>query len=341
MYIYNTLTGKKEKFLPINDGKVGFYLCGPTVYDYFHIGNARPFVIFDVIRRYLEYLGYEVRYVVNLTDVDDKIIKRAKQEGKSVEEIATEYTEAYYEDIKKLGIKSATVNPKATEHISEMVKMIEILLEKGYAYRIDGDIYFDVSRYKEYGKLSGKKIDELVAGARVELVEGKKNPLDFALWKSPKEGEIFWDTPVGKGRPGWHLECSAMSMKYLGEEFDIHAGAEDLIFPHHENEIAQSVCTTGKKFVRYWMHIRFLKIGKEKMAKSLGNYFTAREVVDKYGKEAVRLFFLQKHYRNPINFDDKILYESRRAVSKIGVNYEKIKEFLEGKELDKIENETI
>jgi len=339
--IYNTLTGRKEKFQPIHEGKVGFYLCGPTVYDFFHIGNARPFVIFDVIRRYLEYRNYEVTYLVNLTDVDDKLIKKAEKEKTTVSEIASRYIQAYFEDIRKLGIKDATVNPKATEHIPEMVEMVETLLQKGYAYRVNGDIFFDVSKFKDYGKLSGKKLDELQAGARVEVIKGKKNPLDFTLWKSEKKDEISWDTPIGKGRPGWHLECSAMAKKYLGEQVDIHAGGEDLIFPHHENEIAQSICSSGKPYVKYWMHIKFLKIREEKMAKSLGNFFTAREVVKEFGKEPVRLFFLQKHYRKPISYDTQLLTEAQTTVNRLGNSYKRIEEFLGREEIQVKKNDEV
>ncbi len=315
--IYNTLTKKKEEFIPQQQGKVRFYACGPTVYDYFHIGNARPFVTFDVFRRYLMYRGFQVLYVQNITDVDDKIIKKANDEGVSTQEVAQRYARAYLEDLQKLRILPADVNPRATAHIDEMIALVKKLVEKGFAYEIDGDVYYDVSKFKDYGKLSGKKIDELQSGARIEVDERKHNPLDFALWKSAKPGEPWWDSPWGEGRPGWHIECSAMSMKYLGETLDIHAGGEDLIFPHHENEIAQSEAATGKPFSRYWLHIGFLQIRGEKMSKSLGNFLTAREVVKRHKPEAVRLFFLQKHYRSPINYTEDILSETESGLNRL------------------------
>jgi len=341
IYLYNTLTKKKEKFQPLRKGKVGFYLCGPTVYDYFHIGNARTFVVFDIIRRYLEFAGYKVTYLVNLTDVDDRLINKAREEKTTVKEIAEKYTEAYFEDIEKLGIKKASINPRATEHIPEMITIVEKLIKNGYAYKVKNDVFFNVLKFSGYGKLSGKKIDELLAGARVDVQEDKKNPLDFALWKGYKKGEIFWDTPFGKGRPGWHLECSAMSMKYLGNSIDIHAGAEDLVFPHHENEVAQSECATGKGFVKYWMHSRFLKIKEEKMSKSLGNDYAAREIIEEFGKESVRFFFLQKHYRNPMDFDFQLLKESQKAVNRIGNSYKRIKDALKGENVKSITNPRI
>ena len=326
--IYNTLTKRKEEFVPIKKGEVSFYLCGPTVYDYFHIGNARAWIVFDVIRRYLEYRGYNVKYVVNLTDVDDKIINRANEQGIHPNDIAEKYSEAFFEDCRRLKIKDATHNPKATEHIKEMQDLILVLLEKGYAYELDGDVYFEVDNFSEYGKLSGKRIDDLIAGYRVEPNHRKRNPLDFALWKRAKEGEICWDSPWGKGRPGWHIECSAMSMKYLGNEFDIHAGAEDLIFPHHENEIAQSSCATGGMFAHYWIHIGFLRIGREKMSKSLGNIYTAREILDEFSPESIRLFFMQKHYKSPIEFSKDVLSDAENAVQRLKRCYFKLKELL-------------
>ena len=315
--VYNTLTKKKEEFIPQQQGRVRFYVCGPTVYDYFHIGNARPFVTFDVFRRFLMYRGFQVLYVQNITDVDDKIIKKANDEGVSTQEVAQRYARAYLEDLQKLRVMPADVNPRATVHIDEMIALVKKLLEKGFAYEIDGDVYYDVSKFKGYGKLSGKKIDELQSGARIEIDERKHNPLDFALWKSAKPGEPWWESPWGKGRPGWHIECSAMSMKYLGETLDIHAGGEDLIFPHHENEIAQSEGATGKPFALYWLHIGFLQIRGEKMSKSLGNFLTAREVVKRHKPESVRLFFLQKHYRSPINYTEDILSETENALSRL------------------------
>ena len=324
--IFNTLTKRKEEFIPLEPGKVRFYLCGPTVYDYFHIGNARPFIVFDVYRRYLQYRGFDVTFVVNITDVDDKIIKRAQEEGRTPAEVAEEFTRAYFEDIDKLRIKRADVHPRATEHIKEMIELIQELLDKGIAYRLNGDVYYNVDKFPEYGKLSGKNIEELQAGARIEVDERKRNPLDFALWKSAKPGEPAWDSPWGKGRPGWHIECSAMSTKYLGPDFDIHAGGEDLIFPHHENEIAQSCGGHSKYFARYWMHNGFLNIRGEKMSKSLGNVLTVREILKHYPAEVIRLFFLQKHYRSPINYSEDILEETRRAWERLQNVYEQLLE---------------
>ena len=326
--IYNTLTSQKEDFIPLEPGRVGFYLCGPTVYDYFHLGNARPFIVFDVYRRFLMYRGFQVKYVMNVTDVDDKIINRAQKEGVSVAEIAARYTQAFFEDMEKLGIHRADVHPKATEHIPEMIELIQKLLEKGYAYKIGGDVYFQVEKFRKYGRLSGKNLEELKAGARVEVDERKRNPLDFALWKAAKAGEPCWESPWGKGRPGWHIECSAMSMKYLGETFDIHAGGEDLIFPHHENEIAQSCAATSKKFARYWMHNGFLNIQGEKMSKSLGNFLIAREVVKRHRPEVIRLFFLQKHYRSPINYTEEILRQTANALDRLQNTLQNIEYYL-------------
>ncbi|RKY77418.1 cysteine--tRNA ligase [candidate division KSB1 bacterium] len=326
--IYNTLTSQKEDFIPLEPGRVGFYLCGPTVYDYFHLGNARPFIVFDVYRRFLMYRGFQVKYVMNVTDVDDKIINRAQKEGVPVAEIAARYTQAFFEDMEKLGIHRADVHPKATEHIPEMIELIQKLLEKGYAYKIGGDVYFQVEKFRKYGRLSGKNLEELKAGARVEVDERKRNPLDFALWKAAKAGEPCWESPWGKGRPGWHIECSAMSMKYLGETFDIHAGGEDLIFPHHENEIAQSCAATSKKFARYWMHNGFLNIQGEKMSKSLGNFLIAREVVKRHRPEVIRLFFLQKHYRSPINYTEEILRQTANALDRLQNTLQNIEYYL-------------
>ncbi len=326
--IYNTLTKKKEEFIPVKEGEVSFYLCGPTVYDYFHIGNARAWVVFDVIRRYFEYRGFKVKYIVNLTDIDDKIIKRANEMGVPPDKITDEFTKAYFEDCRKLKIKDATYNPKATEHIDDMLKIISILIEKGYAYELDGDVYFEVGKFSEYGNLSGKKIDDLIAGHRVELDGRKRNPFDFALWKQAKKGEISWDSHWGKGRPGWHIECSAMSIKYLGKDFDIHGGGEDLIFPHHENEIAQSKCSNDGGFARYWIHMGFLKINKEKMSKTLGNIYTAREILNEFSPESLRLFYIQKHYKSPIDFSKEVLTDTQNAVERLKRCYFKLKEIL-------------
>lgn len=317
MLIYNSLTKRKEEFKPIDPPNVSMYVCGPTVYDYFHIGNARSFIMADILRRYLEYKGYNVKYVMNLTDVDDKIIKKSNEEKVDTSEVAGKYSEAFLEDSQKLGIKKANIFPKATEHIDDIIKMIEKLVEKGFAYNVDGNVFYDVSKFENYGKLSGKKIDELESGSRVEVNVEKRNPLDFALWKKAKQGEPAWDSPWGKGRPGWHIECSAMSTKHLGETIDIHAGGTDLIFPHHENEIAQSEAATSHQFVKYWIHFGFLNIQNEKMSKSLGNFFTARQVLEKYSAETIRLFFNQTHYSGPLNFSDELLQSAEKGLEKI------------------------
>ena len=315
--LYNTLTRQIEEFVPLNPPNVGMYICGPTVYDYFHMGNARTFLMADIIRRYLEFKGYSVKFVMNITDIDDKIIKKSIEEKIPASDVAKKYSEAFFEDIKRLRIKSATLYPKATEHIDEILSMIKELINNGAAYNVDGNVFYNVSSFKAYGKLSGKKTDELEAGARVEVMEEKQNPLDFALWKKSKEGEPFWKSEWGNGRPGWHIECSAMSCKHLGETFDIHAGGNDLIFPHHENEIAQSEAATKKPFVKYWLHFGFLNINKEKMSKSLGNFFTAREVLARYSAEAIRLFFAQAHYRGPVDFTNDLLDSAEKGLEKI------------------------
>lgn len=317
MHIYNTLSKKKEEFIPLRSDIVTFYMCGPTVYDYFHIGNARSFVMADIIRRYLLYKGFKVKFVLNLTDIDDKIIKKSIQNNKSAGELASFYIDAFMEDIARLKIKPADLYPRATENIDDMITIIKNLLEKGFAYEIDGNIFYNVSKFGGYGKLSGKKIEDLEVGARIEINEEKKDPLDFALWKRAKEGEPFWESPWGRGRPGWHIECSAMSTKYLGETIDIHAGGNDLIFPHHENEIAQSEAASGKTFVKYWIHFGFLNLQNEKMSKSSGNFFTAREVLARYPAEAIRLFFAQTHYGGPLNFSDELLAAAQKGFEKI------------------------
>jgi cysteinyl-tRNA synthetase len=317
MQIYNTLTKRKEEFIPIVPSAVKIYMCGPTVYDYFHIGNARSFIMSDIIRRYLEYKGYTVKFAMNLTDIDDKIIKRSINEGTDAGFVAETYTKAFFEDILKLKIKKADLYPRATEHINDIINLIKKLEEKGFAYNIDGNVFYNVSKFKDYGKLSGKKIDELESGARVEVNGEKRDPLDFALWKKAKEGEPSWESPWGKGRPGWHIECSAMSCKLLGNTFDIHAGGNDLIFPHHENEIAQSEAANGKKFVNYWMHFGFLNIDNEKMSKSLGNFLTAREILKSYSAEAIRLSFAQTHYAGPLNFSDDLLSSAEKGLEKL------------------------
>ncbi len=321
---YNTLTRRKEPFEPVEPGKVKFYMCGPTVYDYIHVGNARAFVVFDVLRRFLEYREYDVTYVMNLTDIDDKIIDRARRENTSTEAITATYTRAFFDDIEALRIEKADVYPKATEHVDDMIRLIQTLVDKGIAYQVDGDVFYDVSKFPAYGQLSGKRLEELRAGSRVSVDEKKRNPLDFVLWKSQKPGEPAWDSPWGPGRPGWHVECSTMSMKYLGPSFDIHAGGVDLVFPHHENEIAQSEAATGKKFVRYWLHNGFLKIEGDKMAKSLGNFRTVRETLQQYPGEVIRMFFLQKHYRTPIDFTEEGLKAARSATERLNVFYQNL-----------------
>jgi cysteinyl-tRNA synthetase len=317
MLIYNTLTKKKEEFKPINPPHISMYVCGPTIYDYFHIGNARSFVMADIIRRYLEYKNYDVKFVMNLTDVDDKLIKKANEENTTLEKVADKYAKAFFEDIEKLNVKKATVYPKATEHMKEIIELIKSLEEKGFAYNVEGEVFYDVKKFEGYGKLSGKNIDDLESGARIEINELKQNPLDFALWKKAKPGEPSWESPWGKGRPGWHIECSAMSMKHLGQTIDIHAGGSDLIFPHHENEIAQSEASCGHDFVKYWIHFGFLNLNETKMSKSLGNFFTAREILKKYSANAIRLFFSQTHYAGQLNFSAELLEAAEKGLEKI------------------------
>ncbi|AIS53211.1 cysteine--tRNA ligase CysS [Thermoanaerobacter kivui] len=313
MKLYNTLSRTKEDFEPLNDKIVNMYVCGPTVYNYIHIGNARAFIVFDTVRRYLEYKGYKVNYVQNFTDIDDKIIKRAQEENITTKEVAEKYIEEYFKDADNLGIKRATVHPKATEHIEDIIEFIKILIDKGYAYVVNGNVYFETAKFKDYGKLSHKNIEELEAGARIEVNEEKKNPMDFVLWKAQKPGEPAWESPWGKGRPGWHIECSVMSTKYLGKTLDIHAGGPDLIFPHHENEIAQSEAAYGVPFSKYWMHIGYLNINNEKMSKSKGNFFTVRDLTEKYNPEVLRLFMLMAHYRSPINFSLDLMEQANSA----------------------------
>jgi cysteinyl-tRNA synthetase len=316
MKLYNTLSGKKEEFIPVQPGRVNMYVCGVTVYDYCHVGHARAAIVFDVIRRYFRYRGYEVTFVRNFTDIDDKIIKRAQEEGIPWHEVARKYTEEFYRDMDALGVERADYEPRATEYINDMIEMIKVLIEKGHAYVVDGDVYFSVESFKDYGKLSKRSMEEMMAGARVEVDPRKKNPLDFALWKSSKEAEPAWDSPWGPGRPGWHIECSVMSMKHLGETFDIHGGGADLIFPHHENEIAQSEAYTGKPFVRYWLHNGFITVSKEKMSKSLGNFFTIREVLKRFDPEVLRVFLISTHYRSPIEFSLEHIYEAEAQVDR-------------------------
>ncbi|MFA7421362.1 MAG: cysteine--tRNA ligase [Melioribacteraceae bacterium] len=317
MFVYNTLTRKKEEFRPLNPPNVTMYTCGPTVYDYFHIGNSRTFIMSDIVRRYLEYKGFKVKFAMNLTDIEDRIIKKSIDQQTTAETVSKFFTDAFFEDIEKLKVRRADFYPKATGHVEEMIQMISELEQKGLAYNVDGDVFYNVKKFDGYGKLSGKKIDELEAGARVEVNEQKNSPLDFALWKKAKPGEPSWDSPWGKGRPGWHIECSAMSTKLLGDTIDIHAGGNDLIFPHHENEIAQSEGVHGNQFVKYWIHFGFLNIQNEKMSKSLGNFFTARDVLERHSAEAVRLFFSQTHYGGPLNFSDELLTSAQKGVDKI------------------------
>ena len=320
MVIYNSLTRTKEPFVPLHEGKVGIYACGPTVYDYFHIGNARPFITFDVLRRQLEREGYDVTFVQNFTDIDDKMIRRANQEGITVKELADRFIGEYYTDAKALGIRPATVHPKATEHIPEIIHIIEQLIEKGHAYvGATGDVYYRVSSFPGYGKLSGQRVEEREMGAseRLDVETDKENPADFAVWKAQKPGEPAWDSPWGRGRPGWHIECSAMSMKYLGETFDIHCGGKDLLFPHHENEIAQSEGATGKPYVHYWMHNGFINVDNEKMSKSLGNFFTVRDILKEYDAEDVRMFMLSAQYRSPINFSREMIAQAHSSLTRI------------------------
>ena len=317
MQIYNSMTRKKEPFVPLHEGKVGIYTCGPTVYNFFHIGNARPFIVFDVLRRYLEYRGYEVTFVQNFTDIDDKMIRRANEEGVTVAEIAERYIAEYFTDAKALGIRPATVHPRATEHIPQIIALIQRLIDKGLAYESQGDVYYRVRAFPSYGCLCGQNLEDLESGARVSVDEVKEDPLDFALWKAAKPGEPYWDSPWGQGRPGWHIECSAMSNRYLGKTIDIHCGGEDLQFPHHENEIAQSEAANGCKFVNYWLHNGFLNIDNQKMSKSLGNFFTVREAAEAYGYEAVRFFMLSAQYRSPLNYSRDSLIMAQNSLDRL------------------------
>jgi cysteinyl-tRNA synthetase len=329
--LYNTLTGKKEEFVPVTPDKMNMYACGVTVYDYSHVGHARGAVAFDVIQRYFRRKGYQVTYVRNFTDVDDKIINRAKEEGITASEVAKKYIDAYQEDMRRLGVGRADIEPCATEHIKEMIEVIHRLLQKGHAYVVNGDVYFRVKSFPDYGKLSKRNLDDMLAGARVEVDERKEYALDFALWKASKPGEPAWDSPWGPGRPGWHIECTAMGFKHLGETFDIHAGGKDLIFPHHENEIAQSEASSGRRFVNYWLHNGFVNINQEKMSKSLGNFFTIRDILNKYDAEIVRLFLLSTHYRSPIDFSDANLKDARAGLDRFYTMKEGMGNFLAGK----------
>lgn len=324
MKIYNTLTKSKEEFIPLQEGKVSMYVCGPTVYNYIHIGNARPVVVFDTVRRYLEYKGYDVNFVSNFTDVDDKIIKKANEEGVPAQEISERYIKEYLKDTSALNVLPVTARPKATEEIDGMITMIEELIEKGHAYEKNGTVYFKTRSFKQYGKLSKKNIDDLEAGARIAVADEKDDPMDFVLWKPKKEGEPAWSAPWCDGRPGWHIECSVMSKKYLGEQIDIHAGGEDLIFPHHENEIAQTESCSGKEFAKYWMHNGFLNVDNKKMSKSEGNFFTVREIFAEYAPAVLRFFLLSVHYRSPINFSRDIIEASKNGLDRIQTAVEQL-----------------
>lgn len=317
MELYNSSTGKKEPLVPLNEGKVGIYACGPTVYNYFHIGNARPFIVFDTLRRYLEYRGYNVTFVQNFTDVDDKMITAARENDTTVKDLGDYYIAAYETDARALNIRPADVHPRATEHIADIIALIRTLIDKGHAYEQNGDVYFDTQSFPEYGKLSGQDLSELELGARIDVSEQKRNPMDFALWKAKKDGEIYWDSPFGPGRPGWHIECSAMSMKYLGDTIDIHGGGMDLKFPHHENEVAQSEAATGKPFARYWMHNGYINIDNSKMSKSQGNFFTVHDLLKQFDGLVIRLFMLDSHYASPINFSSELLTQSQHAYARI------------------------
>lgn len=317
MKVFNTLTRTKEEFVPVDKNEVKIYACGPTVYNFIHIGNARPLCVFDVLRRYLEYRGYNVKFVQNFTDVDDKIIKRANEENSTFEEIAQKYIDEFWIDAHGLNFKEATVHPKATQNIDEIIKIIKSLEEKGYAYAVDGDVYYRTLKFKGYGKLSHQPIDDLKSGARIAVGDKKEDPLDFALWKAAKEGEPYWDSPWGKGRPGWHIECSAMNRKYLGNTIDIHCGGQDLIFPHHENEIAQSEAANDAPFSKYWMHNGYINVDNVKMSKSLGNFKTVREIAQVYGYEVIRYFLISSHYRSPINYSLDIIEQCKSALERL------------------------
>ena len=328
MQVYNTLTNRKEEFVPIEPGKVRMYVCGPTVYNFFHIGNARPFVVFDTLRRYFKFRGYDVKFVQNFTDVDDKIINRAKEEGITAPEVSEKYIKEYFDDAEALGVLKADVHPKVSEHIPEIIEFVQTLIDKGYAYEADGDVYYSTRKFPEYGKLSGQNIDDLESGARIAIGEVKEDPLDFALWKARKEeSEIAWESPWGMGRPGWHIECSTMAKKHLGETIDIHGGGQDLTFPHHENEIAQSEACNGVPFAHYWMHNGYINVDGKKMSKSLNNFFTVRDIRKQYSGDVIRFFLLSGHYRSPINFSDSLMEQSKQGYERIATAIETL-EFL-------------
>lgn len=338
MKLYNTFSRKKEEFIPMEKGKVKIYACGPTVYNYIHVGNARPICVFDALRRYFEYRGYKATFVQNFTDIDDKIIKKANEEKSDFLTVSQKYIKEYKKDAKGLNIKEASIYPKATENIDEIIKIIKTLIEKGYAYSLkNGDVYFSTRKFKNYGKLSGQTIDDLRSGARIQVDEAKNDPLDFALWKSAKPGEPYWESPWGNGRPGWHIECSAMAGKYLGKTIDIHCGGQDLIFPHHENEIAQSECANSIKFANYWLHNGYINVNSQKMSKSLGNFFTVREISEKYGYEPIRYLMISSHYRSPINFSEEIIMQCKSALERL-YNFKENLLFAIKNSLDNVEN---
>ena len=338
MKLYNTMTNKIEEFKTIEENKVKMYVCGPTVYNYIHLGNARPIVVFDTLARYFEHKGMEVEFVQNFTDVDDKIINKSMEEGTSASEVSEKYIKYFFEDISKLNILESVKRPKVTENMAEIIEIIQKLIDNGFAYEKDGDVYFEVKKYKDYGKLSNQKIEELELGARIDVSEIKKNPVDFALWKKKKDGEPFWGSPWGQGRPGWHIECSAMAKKYLGDTFDIHGGGQDLVFPHHENEIAQSKCAYHGNFANYWLHNGFIQINGDKMSKSLGNFFLLREILEKFSGNVVRLFILSTHYRKPINFSFENMEDTKKALQNIVKSMNKFENIVEKYKNEKIEN---
>ncbi|MGO5074215.1 cysteine--tRNA ligase [Clostridium sporogenes] len=336
MKVYNTLTNRKEEFVTLVPGEVKMYVCGPTVYNFFHIGNARTFVVFDTIRRYLEYRGYKVKFIQNFTDIDDKMIKKANEEGTTVKELGDRFIKEYYKDADNLNIERATKNPRATEFMDEIIKFVSDLIEKGYAYEIDGDVYFSTKKFNDYGKLSGQNLEELQLGSRINVDERKKDPMDFAIWKSQKTGEPAWKSPWGMGRPGWHIECSCMAYNLLGETIDIHAGGSDLSFPHHENEIAQSEARTGKQFAKYWLHSAFVNVNNQKMSKSLNNFFTAREILEKYDADVLRMFMLSGHYRTQINFSMELLDSTKAALDRLYNSISNLENLL-----DEVKNEEL
>ncbi|URZ14721.1 cysteine--tRNA ligase [Clostridium felsineum] len=330
MKIFNTMTRKKEEFVPVKPGEVKMYVCGPTVYNFFHIGNARTFIVFDTVRKYFEYRGYKVDFIQNFTDIDDKMIGKANKEGVTVKELGDQYIKEYYEDADELNIERATCNPRATEYVGKIIDFIKGLQDEGYAYELDGDVYFNITAFEEYGKLSGQNLEDRMAGATIAVDDRKKNPMDFALWKSEKPGEPSWESPWGKGRPGWHIECSCMAHDLLGDTIDIHAGAIDLIFPHHENEIAQSEAKTGKTFSKYWMHAAYLNINNEKMSKSLNNFLTARDMLKKYDAEVIRLFLLSAHYRTPLNFTEESIEAAKTSLERLYNTVNNLESLLNG-----------